>query len=70
VIETTFGELPFDRPRQRFELDADCAEPLLSRPGERLVPLAVDDPSVAIESGTEADAFLLPGVVLPNYRYV
>jgi hypothetical protein len=71
VIETTFGELPFDHlPRQRFELDADCAEPLLSRPGERLVPLAVDDPSVAIESGTEADAFLVPGVVLPSYGYV
>lgn len=70
IIETSFYSAREDRAPQRFELDAECLDPLLSRGGEWLVPLVVDDPTEAILSMNEENAFLIPGVVLPNARYV
>lgn len=71
TVETSFSPGPSAHlPLQRFEIDAECLDPRLLRAGEWLVPLVVDEAADAKSSGDEDNAFLIPGVVLPNSRSV
>jgi len=68
VVETSFSSWPNEpAPRQRLELDAECNDQLAAFPGEWLVPLVMDDGAGPLYEG---DAFIIPGVVLPNFGYI
>jgi hypothetical protein len=72
VIETTFSPWELEHlPRQRFELDAECIDPLLARGGRWFVPIMMlDDAFGAATAEIEPTAFIIPGVVLPYHRYI
>jgi hypothetical protein len=72
MIETSFSPWQLEHlPRQRFELDAECIDPLLARGGRWLVPVVMlADEVDAANALIEPTAFIIPGVVLPNHGYI